>query len=44
MTRTDTAWCSGQGVRAREPRWWTPNWDAIVVLYRMVQVWGVGVE
>jgi hypothetical protein len=24
MTRTDTAWCSGQSVRAREPRWWTP--------------------
>ena len=25
MTRTDTAWCSGQSVRARE----TPRWDAI---------------
>ena len=39
MTRTDAAWCSGQSVRARGPRWdaiGTPLW------YRMVQVWGVG--
>ena len=37
MTRTDTAWCIGQTVRARGPRWdaiGTPLW------YRMVQVWG----
>ena len=29
MTQTDTAWCSGQSVRAREPRWdaiGTPLW------------------
>ena len=38
MTRTDTAWCSGQSVRARGPRRdaiGTPLW------YRMVQVWGL---
>ena len=40
MTRTDTAWCSGQSVGAHAPRWdaiGTPVW------YRMVQVW-VGLE
>ena len=39
MTRTDTTWCSGRSMRARESRWdaiGTPLW------YRMVQVWGSG--